>query len=108
MVCKLNCSLLKVLYSQSMLLLSFFSLKCTVLVFKVDGGANLSIKMSWSQKLLYRNGEFSLDIPFKFPEFVIPPGKKYLKKERIQLNVNSGLGTEILCKAASHPLKVQF
>lgn len=71
----------------------------------VDGGANLSIKMSWSQKLLYRNGEFALDIPFKFPEFVIPPGKKYLKKEKIQLNVNSGLGTEILCKATSHPLK---
>ncbi|XP_061996345.1 uncharacterized protein LOC133714275 [Rosa rugosa] len=71
----------------------------------VDGGVNLTIKMRWSQKLLYRNGEFSLDIPFTFPEFVIPPGKKYLKKEKIELNVNSGLGTEILFKGTSHLLK---
>lgn len=73
---------------------------------KIDGGVNLTVKMSWSQKLLYRNGELSLDVPFTFPEFVVPPGKKYLKKEKIQLNVNSGLGTGILFKGASHLLKV--
>ncbi|KAL6226811.1 hypothetical protein ACLB2K_000771 [Fragaria x ananassa] len=71
----------------------------------IDGGVNLTVKMSWSQKLLYRNGELSLDVPFTFPEFVVPPGKKYLKKEKIQLNVNSGLGTGILFKGASHLLK---
>ncbi|KAM1174027.1 hypothetical protein ACFX13_027284 [Malus domestica] len=72
---------------------------------QVNGGANISIKMSWSQKLSYSNGNFSLNVPFTFPEYVIPPGKKYLKKEKIQLNVNSGVGTEVSCKTASHSLK---
>ncbi|CAB4318492.1 unnamed protein product [Prunus armeniaca] len=72
---------------------------------QVNGGANLSIKMSWSQKILYENGDFSLNIPFTFPEFVVPAGKKYLKKEKIHLNVNSGIGTEVLSKRISHPLK---
>lgn len=76
--------------------------------FKVNGGANLSIKMSWSQKILYANGDFSLNIPFTFPEFVVPAGKKYLKKEKVHLNVNSGIGTEVLSKRISHPLKVQL
>ncbi|KAG7988569.1 hypothetical protein I3843_03G193500 [Carya illinoinensis] len=75
------------------------------LCFKVDGGTNLSIKMSWSQKLLYRDGEFSLNIPFTFPEYVTPAGKKIQKKEKIQLNLNAGAGTQVLCKTVSHPLK---
>lgn len=61
----------------------------------------------WSQKLLYQDGEFTLTIPYSFPEFVTPAGKKMAKKEKIQLNVNAGPGTEILCKTISHPLKVQ-
>ncbi|KAF2287115.1 hypothetical protein GH714_038275 [Hevea brasiliensis] len=72
---------------------------------QVDGGSSLSIKVSWIQKLLYRNGEFSLIVPFSFPEYVTPPVKKLPKKEKIQLNVNSGNGKEILCKTTSHPLK---
>ncbi|KAK9274868.1 hypothetical protein L1049_022122 [Liquidambar formosana] len=74
---------------------------------QVDGGSNLSVKVSWSQKLLYCNGQFSLGVPFSFPEYVTPAGKKISKKEKIQLNVNSGTGTEVLCKTTSHPLKQQ-
>ncbi|XP_021636474.2 uncharacterized protein LOC110632520 isoform X2 [Hevea brasiliensis] len=77
----------------------------TMAIPKVDGGSSLSIKVSWIQKLLYRNGEFSLIVPFSFPEYVTPPVKKLPKKEKIQLNVNSGNGKEILCKTTSHPLK---
>ncbi|XP_052200302.1 uncharacterized protein LOC127806815 isoform X2 [Diospyros lotus] len=72
---------------------------------QVDGGSNLSIRVIWSQKLLYSNSEFTLSIPFSFPEYVIPAGKKISKKEKIVLNVNSGAGTEVLCKTTSHPLK---
>lgn len=72
---------------------------------QVDGGTNLSIKVRWSQKLLYQDGRFTLNIPYSFPEFVTPAGKKMFKKEKIQLNVNSGPGTEVLCKTISHPLK---
>lgn len=74
--------------------------------FKVEGGSNLSIKFSWSQKLLYQDGQFSLIVPFNFPTYVTPAGKKIPRKEMIRLNVNSGTGTEILCKATSHLLKV--
>ncbi|XP_021691763.2 uncharacterized protein LOC110673065 isoform X2 [Hevea brasiliensis] len=77
----------------------------TLTIPKVDGGTSLSIKVSWIQKLLYRNGEFSLIVPFSFPEYVTPAVKKLPKKEKIQLNVNSGTGTEIVCKTTSHPLK---
>ncbi|KAL6335238.1 hypothetical protein AAG906_029472 [Vitis piasezkii] len=77
----------------------------TLKVPKVEGGTNLSIKFSWSQKLLYQDGQFNLIIPFSFPTCVTPAGKKIPKKEKIRLNVNSGTGTEILCKATSHLLK---
>ncbi|CAK9155194.1 unnamed protein product [Ilex paraguariensis] len=72
---------------------------------QVDGGSNISIKVRWSQKLLYHNDQFTLSIPFHFPEYVTPAGKKISKKEKIHLNVNSGPGTEVLCKTTSHPLK---
>ncbi|GMP36973.1 hypothetical protein CsSME_00008893 [Camellia sinensis var. sinensis] len=74
---------------------------------QVDGGSNISIKVSWSQKLLYSIDQLSLSIPFSFPEYVTPAGKKISKKEKIQLNVNAGPGTEVLCKTTSHPLKEQ-
>ncbi|XP_057468021.1 uncharacterized protein LOC130757278 isoform X1 [Actinidia eriantha] len=72
---------------------------------QVDGGSNLLVKVSWSQRLLYIKDQFSLNIPFSFPEYVTPAGKKISKKEKIQLNMNSGPGTELLCRTTSHPLK---
>ncbi|KAL8119885.1 hypothetical protein AgCh_017126 [Apium graveolens] len=72
---------------------------------EIDGGSNLSVKVKWSQKLLYQDGQYTLTIPYSFPEFVTPAGKKMAKKERIKINVNAGPGTEILCKTISHPLK---
>ncbi|XP_076920405.1 uncharacterized protein LOC143581525 isoform X1 [Bidens hawaiensis] len=72
---------------------------------QVDGGSNLSIKVRWSQKIMYKDGEFILIVPYSFPEYVTPASKKHQKMEKIQLNVNSGLTTEVLCKTTSHPLK---
>lgn len=62
--------------------------------------------MRWSQKLLYHDGQFTLRIPFSFPEYVTPAAKKISKREKIELNVNAGPLTEVLCKTTSHPLKV--
>lgn len=45
-------------------------------------------------------------MPFTFPEFVTPAGKKMSKKEKIEVNVNPGTENEVLCKTTSHPLKV--
>lgn len=72
---------------------------------QVDGGTNISIKISWSQKLKYHDGEFSLCVPFSFPEYVTPASKKIPKREKIQLNVHPGDESEVLCKTISHPLK---
>lgn len=72
---------------------------------QVDGGSRLSAKLSWLQKLLYHDGQFCLNVPFSFPTYVTPGGKKLSKRERIQLNVNSSTGSGIVCKYASHPLK---
>lgn len=74
--------------------------------FQIAGGSNLSINLSWSQKLNYSDGLFSVTVPFKFPEYVASPIKKLPKKEKIQLNVNAGTGSELLCKTTTHPLKV--
>lgn len=74
---------------------------------QVDGGTNLSIRISWSQKLLCHDGEFSLCVPFCFPEYVNPASKKIPRREKIQLNVHPGDGHEVLCKTISHPLKEQ-
>lgn len=79
-----------------------------VLSRQIDGGTNISVKLKWSQKLLYHDGEFTLNIPFNFPEYVTPAAKKVSKQEKIQLNVNAGPGTEIMCKSSSHPLKVSL
>ncbi|XP_030510765.2 uncharacterized protein LOC115725393 isoform X1 [Cannabis sativa] len=77
----------------------------TMTVPQVDGGSILSISMSWSQKLVYNDGQFTLNVPFTFPDYVTPVVKKISKKEKIELNVNAGTGTEVLCQAVSHPLK---
>ncbi|XP_021901963.1 inter-alpha-trypsin inhibitor heavy chain H3 isoform X2 [Carica papaya] len=77
----------------------------TLTIPQIDGGTNLSIRLSWSQKLSYKDGQFSVNVPFRFPEYVTPAVKKISKKEKIQLNVDAGTGTEVLCKTSSHPLK---
>ncbi|CAA0818694.1 inter-alpha-trypsin inhibitor heavy chain-related [Striga hermonthica] len=77
----------------------------TLKIPQIDGGTNVSVKVRWSQKLMYRDGEFTLNVPFSFPEYVTPAAKKISKREKIQLNVNAGPGTEVLCRTASHPLK---
>lgn len=73
---------------------------------QIDGGTNLSIKIQWSQKIVNCNGELTLNVPFTFPEFVTPAGKKMSKKEKIQINVEAVAGSELLCRTMSHPLKV--
>lgn len=73
---------------------------------KVDGGTMLSIKVHWSQKLWYNDGQFCLNVPFSFPSYVVPVVKKLSKKEHILVNVNSGAGSETLCESSNHPLKV--
>lgn len=81
-----------------------FLLKCVVL--KVYGGSVLSINISWFQQLLYMDGYFSLNVPFTFPEYVMPFTKRFRTREKIKLNVNTGIGMEVICNAISHPLKV--
>ncbi|GAU41045.1 hypothetical protein TSUD_373990 [Trifolium subterraneum] len=71
----------------------------------IDGGSNLSIKLNWSQKLICGNDVFSLNVPFNFPDFVNPVGKRMSKKEKIQINVNAATGSEVTCKTSSHPMK---
>ncbi|XP_073295862.1 uncharacterized protein [Primulina huaijiensis] len=72
---------------------------------QVEGGTELSVRVSWSQKLLYQDGKFNLTVPFTFPSYVVPVMKKLPTKESILVNVNSGLGTEISCECSTHPLK---
>ncbi|CAN6184621.1 unnamed protein product [Urochloa humidicola] len=72
---------------------------------QVEGGADIYATFRWSQKLLYDNGRFSVDIPFHFPYFVNPLPKVFMKREKIQLTVNSGFGKEVLLQGTSHPLK---
>lgn len=71
------------------------------------GGSVFSVKIRWSQKILFHDGRLSLSVPFSFPSYVNPVGKKISKKEKIFLKVNSGAATEVLCKTTSHPLKVK-
>ncbi|KAG6733249.1 hypothetical protein I3842_01G217500 [Carya illinoinensis] len=77
----------------------------TLKVPQVLGGSTLSIKMSWSQKLIYRDGRFCLNVPFSFPAYVNPVGKTISKREKILVKVNPGTGTDFLCGSTSHPLK---
>ncbi|KAG5569568.1 hypothetical protein H5410_059334 [Solanum commersonii] len=77
----------------------------TLTIPEIDGGTYISVTIRWSQKLLYRDGQFTLSIPYSFPVYVTPVGKKISKKEKIQFNVNCGPRAEVSCKAISHPLK---
>ncbi|XP_027124870.1 uncharacterized protein [Coffea arabica] len=77
----------------------------TLKIPQVDGGCTLSVRISWSQKLLCQNNQLCLKIPFTFPQYVTPVGKKVSKIEKILLNVNSGIAVEIFCNSSSHPLK---
>ncbi|KAM7257282.1 hypothetical protein ACFE04_013023 [Oxalis oulophora] len=77
----------------------------TLRIPQIDGGTNLQIKIRLSQKLIFSNGLFTVNVPFTFPEYVTPAVKKISKKERIQVNLNAGIESEILLKTSSHPLK---
>ncbi|CAI8610969.1 unnamed protein product [Vicia faba] len=77
----------------------------TLIIPEIDGGSNLSIKMHWSQKVECSNGEYSLNVPFTFPDFVNPTGKRMSKREKIRLNVDVVAGSELLFKTTNHPLK---
>ncbi|XP_039014344.1 uncharacterized protein LOC120144317 [Hibiscus syriacus] len=76
----------------------------TITIPKIDGGTSVSIKLHWSQKLSYNDGQLTLTVPFSFPEFVNPSIRKIARKEKIQLNVNSGIATGMV-QATSHPFK---
>ncbi|CAL9039924.1 uncharacterized protein LOC135620161 [Musa acuminata AAA Group] len=72
---------------------------------QVNGGSDISIRVRWSQKLIYKDDQFFVTIPFNFPEYVTPLAKIVTKKEKIQLNVNSGTGKEVVLQKSSRPLK---
>eukprot|EP00268_Persea_americana_P016698 TRINITY_DN17925_c0_g1_i4.p1 TRINITY_DN17925_c0_g1~~TRINITY_DN17925_c0_g1_i4.p1 ORF type:complete len:720 (+),score=86.74 TRINITY_DN17925_c0_g1_i4:439-2598(+) len=77
----------------------------SLMIPRVYGGSTLSINISWFQQLLYIDGHFSLNVPFTFPEYVMPSVKRFPTREKIQLNVNTGVGMEVICNTISHPLK---
>ncbi|KAL5217941.1 hypothetical protein ABZP36_018625 [Zizania latifolia] len=72
---------------------------------QVGGGENIFATIRWSQRLLYDNGQFSVDIPFQFPQYVNPLPKVFMKREKIELTVNTGVSKEVLLQGSSHPLK---
>lgn len=78
-----------------------------IFVLQFRGGSVFSIKIRWSQKILFHDGQLSLCVPFSFPSYVNPAGRNISKKEKIFLKVNSGATTEVLCKTTSHPFKVK-
>ncbi|KAL8458724.1 hypothetical protein ACS0TY_036292 [Phlomoides rotata] len=77
----------------------------TVKVPQVCGRTVLSIKVRWSQKLLYQDGQFCLNVPFTFPSYVNPVVKSFGKSEKISVNVNSGAGSVVFFQSTCHPLK---
>ncbi|KAJ3673168.1 hypothetical protein LUZ60_006542 [Juncus effusus] len=72
---------------------------------EINGGANISATIRWSQKLQYEEGQFSIQVPFTFPSYVNPPPKIFIKREKINLVLNTGTGKEVLLQGSSHPLK---
>ncbi|KAL9228500.1 hypothetical protein vseg_004076 [Gypsophila vaccaria] len=76
----------------------------TLKIPKVDGGSKIKVKARWSQKLIYREGQLCLSLPFSFPAYVTPVGK-FMGKEKIAVNVNSGAQIGALSYSASHTLK---
>ncbi|KAL2327289.1 hypothetical protein Fmac_020716 [Flemingia macrophylla] len=77
----------------------------TLSIPKIDGGSILSVKISWHQKIQFSNDMFCLNVPFNFPDFVNPVGKRMAKKEKIEINVNAVIGSELICQSMSHTLK---
>ena len=73
---------------------------------KVEGGSYVHVNVRWSQKLTYQDHEFCLRIPFTFPAYVVPVVKGTSNKEKVSLNVISGMETEVMCNRSSHPLMV--
>ncbi|RDX68996.1 Inter-alpha-trypsin inhibitor heavy chain H5 [Mucuna pruriens] len=80
----------------------------TIKIPQFRGGSVFSVKIRWSQKILFHDGQLSLCVPFSFPSYVDPVGKRISKKEKIFLKVNSGAATDLLWKTTSHPLKELF
>ncbi|XP_024969876.1 uncharacterized protein LOC112509252 [Cynara cardunculus var. scolymus] len=78
----------------------------TFKIFQVEGGSYVHVNVRWSQKLTYQDREFCLSIPFTFPAHVVPVVKGTPNKEKVSLNVISGMETEIMCNISSHPLMV--
>ncbi|XP_020582974.1 von Willebrand factor A domain-containing protein DDB_G0292740-like [Phalaenopsis equestris] len=78
----------------------FFSLTIP----QVDGGCDISLVVSWSQKSLYRDGHLSIRIPFTFPENVTP-FTGIVEKEKILLNVNPGTEKDVIIQKSTHSLK---
>ncbi|XP_076886872.1 uncharacterized protein LOC143536854 isoform X2 [Bidens hawaiensis] len=74
-------------------------------IFQVDGGSYIHVNVRWSQKLSYQDNEFRLNVPFTFPVYVVPVVKGSAMKEKVLLNVNSGIDKEIMCNFSTHPLK---
>ncbi|KAF3323444.1 inter alpha-trypsin inhibitor, heavy chain 4-like protein [Carex littledalei] len=73
---------------------------------EANGGSDVFATIKWSQKLLYdEEGQFTVHIPFNFPTYVNASGKIFVKREKIKLKLNSGIGKEVILKGASHPLK---
>ncbi|ONK65383.1 uncharacterized protein A4U43_C07F36540 [Asparagus officinalis] len=72
---------------------------------QVDGGSSLSLKVSWLQKLVYKDGNFTINVPFHFPDYVNPSAKIFSKREKVQLNVNTSIGKEVVIQRTSHALK---
>ncbi|VVA95058.1 unnamed protein product [Arabis nemorensis] len=85
-------------------------MKSQIYTFKIPhvvGGSIFSVNVNWSQKLVYKDGKFHLNVPFRFPGYVTPIGKEITKREKIVLNMNSCVnGGEIACSYSSHPLKM--
>ncbi|XP_022953610.1 uncharacterized protein LOC111456095 isoform X1 [Cucurbita moschata] len=78
----------------------------TLKIPKVDGGCTLSVRINWSQRIPYLDDLFCLNVPFNFPAYLVPPGKKVKNIQKILLHINSGISSEIVCKHTSHPMKI--
>ncbi|GMJ07274.1 hypothetical protein like AT1G19110 [Hibiscus trionum] len=76
----------------------------TITIPKIHGGTCISIQLRWSQRLSYNDGQLSLTVPFRFPEYVNPAIKNVARKEKIQLNVNSSIVAGMV-QTTSHPFK---
>ncbi|KAA0059388.1 von Willebrand factor A domain-containing protein 5A isoform X2 [Cucumis melo var. makuwa] len=78
----------------------------TLKIPKVEGGCTLSVRINWSQRIPYVDDLFCLSVPFSFPAYLVPPGKKSKNSQKILLHINSGISSEVVCKHTSHPMKI--